>query len=215
MWREIDIRQLMNHPFQYEELPFISILIQEIEKGNITAYSNEDDQFTQPLSLEKVDVLVNSYDTIPVYDPGTYEMSLRIIKNSMDPKSITRYRLKEVWWFDSKYSTLKVRILGIAPIVADYDDNGNFMYEYPLFWVYFPHAREALAQYKVFNVGNDQSPMTWNDWLEMRFFDSFITKVNNVHDRRLQDYLSGLDLLHESEKLEQEIFNKEMDMWQR
>ncbi len=215
VWREIDTRQLMNLPFRYEAKPFFSILIEEIQKGNITAYSTENDQFKNPLNIQQVKDKIITYDSIPVYDPYTYEYTINVVENKMDPQDVVRYRLKEVWWFDSEYSTLRVRILGIAPIVPKHTDNGDFLAYLPLFWVYFPDCREALAKHPVHNAGNDANPMTWNDWLEMRFFDSYITKVSNVHDRRLQDYLAGEELLLESEKLEQELFNKEMDMWQR
>ena len=61
-------------------------------------------------------------------------------------EDIKRYRLKEVWFFDSRTSTLGVRILGIAPLKEEYDDNGNFKYERPLFWAYYPQCRELLAR---------------------------------------------------------------------
>ena len=47
----------------------------------------------------------------------------------------------------------------------------------------------------------------------MRYFDSYVIKESNVYDRRLEDYLSGRDLLLEGEKIEEAIFNKEQDMW--
>jgi hypothetical protein len=47
----------------------------------------------------------------------------------------------------------------------------------------------------------------------MRFFASYIYKESNVRDRRLQDYLTGIDLLLEADKIKQEIFNFEHDLW--
>ena len=92
-------------------------------------------------------------------------------------------------------------------------DNGNFRYEKPMFWIDYPEAREILAREKVFNYGNDASPLTWEDQLERRFFSSYIFKESNVHDRRLQEYLSGVDLLLEADKIKNEIFNFENDLW--
>jgi len=71
----------------------------------------------------------------------------------------------------------------------------------------------VLARERVFNTGNDASPITWEDLLEMRFFSSYIYKVSNVYDRRLQDYKTGVDLLLEAEKIKAEIFNFEHDLW--
>ena len=61
--------------------------------------------------------------------------------------------------------------------------------------------------------GNDASPITWEDLFEMRFFSSYIFKESNVHDRRIEDYLTGVDQLLEADKIKQEIFNYEHDLW--
>jgi gliding motility associated protien GldN len=82
-----------------------------------------------------------------------------------------------------------------------------------MFWVYYPEAREVLSRERVFNAGNDASPSSWEDLMEMRFFASYIYKESNVLNRRLQDYLSGVDLLLEADKIKQEIFNFEHDLW--
>ena len=105
------------------------------------------------------------------------------------------------------------RILGIAPLLDITDDNGNFLYEQPMFWVYYPEARQVLARERVFTYGNDAAPLSWEDLLEMRFFSSYIYKESNVFNRRLQEYLSGIDLLLEADRIKQEIFNFEQDLW--
>jgi len=55
--------------------------------------------------------------------------------------------------------------------------------------------------------------MSWEDWLEMRFFDSYIIKESNVHDRRLSDYLSSIEVLRKGEKIKEEVLNYELDLW--
>jgi hypothetical protein len=55
--------------------------------------------------------------------------------------------------------------------------------------------------------------MSWEDIMEMRYFSSYIYKESNVYDRRLQDYLSGVDLLLEADKIKNEIFSFEHDLW--
>lgn len=213
IWRELDTREKMNHPFRYETAPFFSILMDGIRNGSLEAFSPENDQFSVPMSFDELFQDLSSDDTIVVVDPITGEESWQPIRNDFDPLSIIRYRIKEVWYFDTRYSAMRVRILGIAPIVSDYDQNGNLRFERPLFWVYYPQARDYLAQHPVFNPFNDRPVMSWEDILEMRFFSSYITKESDIFDRRLQDYLSGEDLLQKSEKIKMEIFNYEQDMW--
>lgn len=60
---------------------------------------------------------------------------------------------------------------------------------------------------------NMANQMTWEDAFEMRLFNSYIIKASNVLDYRLQDQYSGVDLLQEGEKIKQDIFNFEHDLW--
>ena len=213
IWRVIDVREKMNKPFAYPERPFFSILMESAINGDITVYSTEDDKFTMPLTPGEVASKGASIDTVITFDPETYEEQIQVVRNELNPEDVKRFRIKEIWFFDEESSTLQVRILGIAPMIDVTDENGNFLYEQPMFWVYYPEAREILARERAFNVGNDASPMTWEDLMEMRFFASYIYKESNVYDRRLQDYLSGVDLLLEAENIRQEIFNFEHDLW--
>jgi gliding motility associated protien GldN len=213
IWRVIDIREKMNLPFAYPERPFFSILMDAATAGEITVYSTEDDKFSSKLTPDEVASMGATIDTVITFDPETYEEQLQVVRNDINPEDVKRFRLKEVWFFDEETSTLQVRVLGIAPLIDKTDENGNFLYEKPMFWVYYPEAREILSREKVFNVGNDASPITWEDLMEMRFFSSYIYKESNVRDRRIQDYLTGVDLLLEADKIKQEIFNFEHDLW--
>ncbi|TAK40356.1 MAG: gliding motility protein GldN [Saprospiraceae bacterium] len=213
IWRVIDIREKMNLPFAYPERPFFSILMDAATSGEITVYGTEDDKFTNKLIPDEVASMGATIDTVITFDPETYEEQLQVVRNDLNPEDVKRFRLKEVWFFDEETSTLQVRILGIAPLIDVKDENGNFRYEKAMFWVYYPEAREILSREQVFNLGNDASPVTWEDLMEMRYFSSYIYKESNVKDRRLQDYLSGVDLLLEADKIKQEIFNFEHDLW--
>lgn len=213
VWRVLDVREKMNQPFTYPEHPFFSIITEAAERGDITLYSVEDDKFTYPLEEEALHTILFKSDTIEVVDPVTQESRLEIIQNSINWEDIRRYRIKEVWFFDEASSSLKVRILGIAPLIEVYDDNDNFRYEKALFWAYYPELRHILARFEVFNEGNDANTISWEDHMEMRFFSSTIFKASNVHDRRLIETLSGVDLLLEADKIKQEIFNFEQDLW--
>lgn len=213
IWRVIDIREKMNLPFAYPERPFFSILMDAAISGEITVYNTEDDKFTNPLTPSEVAQIGASVDTVITFDPETYEEQIQVVRNDLNPEDVKRFRIKEVWFFDEETSTMQVRILGIAPLLDVLDDQGNFRYEKPMFWVYYPEAREILAKERVFNIGNDASPMTWEDLMEIRYFSSYIYKESNVRDRRLQDYLSGVDLLLEADKIKQDIFNFEHDLW--
>ncbi len=213
IWRVIDIREKMNLPFAYPERPFFTILMDGAINEEITVYSTEDDKFTSPLTPDEVASMGATVDTVITFDPETYEEQIQVVRNDLNPEDVKRFRMKEIWFFDEETSTMQVRILGIAPMIDVKDENGNFRYEKPMFWVYYPEARKILSRESVFNPGNDASPNTWEDLMEMRFFASYISKESNVLNRRLQDYLSGVDLLLEADKIKREIFNFEHDLW--
>ncbi len=213
VWRIIDTREKINLPFRYPKQPFITVLAEAVESGRLQAFSTEDDEFSLPLSQQELQRMIYRTDTVPVWDFDTDEEVYQIVQNTLNPEDIKRYRIKEHWYFDTRTSTLKVRILGIAPLIEEYDDNGNFKYERPLFWIHYPSARELLARTTVPTNGRVHHPMSWTDWLDMRQFSSHITKVANVHDARLQDTYSGAELLQQAQMLEAERFNWEHDLW--
>ena len=213
VWRVIDIREKMNLPFAYPEMPFFTILMDAAVNGDITVYSTEDDKFSARIQPDEVATMGATVDTVITFDPETYEEQIQVVRNELNPEDVKHFRVKEVWFFDEETSTLQVRVLGVAPLIDVKDENGNFRYEKPMFWAYYPECRETLARHKVFNQGNDATPITWEDLFEMRFFSSYIYKASNVHDFRLQDVYTGVDLLLEADKIKQEIFNYEHDLW--
>ncbi len=213
VWRVIDTREKMNKVFQYPVEPFFNILINAILSGELKAYHPEDDAFTTPIITNELKQSLYQCDTFEIVHPSTYEVSIQVLCNDINPEDIVRYRIKEIQFFDTKLSRMRTRILGIAPMREVFDDDGRFKYEMPLFWIYYPHAREVLAKYYIFNEQNDAKVMTWEDLFEMRKFSSYIYKLSNVRDERLEDYLSGTERLREARKLELSLFNFEHDLW--
>lgn len=216
IWRVIDCREKMNLPFKYPNQELFTILKNGIENGDIKAYSTDEFHFKQ--TTEDINQQISRVDTNEVYDPTTGQYVNEVTKNDIDVQSINQYRIKEVWYFDSESSVMKVRVLGIAPMFVEVDpQTGLELPPRPLFWIYYPDCRKYLSQHKVFNEDNIASPISWDDLFEMRHFSSFITKRSNVNDNRLIDYDqfrdNGVDMLLESNKIKEEIFNFEHDLW--
>jgi gliding motility associated protien GldN len=214
VWRILDAREKMNLPFAYPEEPFAGILLDGAKSGNFTIFAGDDEKFTKPMDTTSLNSIIFKRDTVTVIDPETYEEITKVVDNSINLEDIKRFRIKEKWFFDKNTSTMNVRILGIAPMIDIKDNEGNFRYELPMFWIYYPECRELFARHQVFNMGgNIASTISWEDLLEMRYFSSYIYKESNVYDRRLQEYLTGVDLLLESDKIKNELFNYEHDLW--
>ncbi|HXH19238.1 MAG TPA: gliding motility protein GldN [Chitinophagales bacterium] len=214
IWRVIDTREKMNLSFKYQKQFLVNILRDHAIEGSITVYDPINDQFTKPLTPEEVAKIgVGEPDTIRVIDPVTLEEKVEVTKPEFDPQKVTKFRLKEDWVFDEETSTLVVRILGVAPVMEDYSSDGSYRGDKVLFWAYYPELRPVLAKYQVFNNQNDAVTTSWEDIFEMRYFSSYIYKESNVHDRRVQDYVTGVDALIESDNIKNKIFLFEHDLW--
>jgi gliding motility associated protien GldN len=214
IWRLIDIDEKKNHIFKNEQGYFINILLNAAKRGDVTLYNTYDDQFSMPLTTGEAKCMGTTIDTVCIIDPITYKDSCFAVVNELNPENVKEYRLKEVYFFDEETSAMNVRILGIAPLIERYDDNGNFLNSGPMFWVYYPEIRETLARQEAFNSHNDAARMTWEDVFEARLFSSYIIKESNVYDRRIKDYKTApMAILLESDKIKESIFNFEHDLW--
>lgn len=212
VWRIVDVREKMNLPFSYPKAPFFEILTNAAVKGELALYSPEDEQFSYNLSDTELTKMLFDRDTVEVYDED-FNVNLVAVENSLNYQDVKRFKIKEVWYFDSHYAVLKVRILGIAPLIEVHNEHGDFQYERPLFWAAYNELRPVLAKVQVFNPNNDAAHTSWEDLLEMRYFASTIIKASNVYDRKIENYLTGVDALLEAEKIKQAIFNFEHDLW--
>ncbi|WP_236975384.1 gliding motility protein GldN [Membranihabitans maritimus] len=221
IWGIIDVREKINQPFVYPKSPFFQLLVEGIQSGAITPYIGDSDDFTKKMEIEAVNNLLYSVDTAMVQNPETFELEPVITRNDKDFSDIKKFRIKEIWYFDKLHSRMRARILGISPIEERVGEENTFSFELPLFWIYWPEARDFFASKKVYLPGNDATILSWDDYMEMRYFNYYIIKESNVRDYRLKDFpsMSGdseeaqLRRMMESKKIKEAIFNYESDMW--
>jgi len=220
VWREIDTRQKQNYPFRYpgDEYSgggnYIEILLNAIRTGKVTAF--RDERFTTPLTYEDVMSQVVGDPDTAVVENELGELEYQIVQKQFDPDNVTKFRLKEDWIFDRKVGRMVNRILGISPYLDKYsNESGQLLGSYAMFWVYYPDIRESHVKYEVYNPKNDVFRMTWDDFFEKRMFSSFIVKstFNNPQQNDIRSYKDGIYKLYESEKIKEQIFNKEHDLW--
>jgi gliding motility associated protien GldN len=151
-------------------------------------------------------------DTIPPYIERPVP-----VKRDFSIDKVVAFEIKEEWYFDKQISQMKVRIIGIAPLIYAEDQDGNIREEnfrIPLCWIYYPDIRPLLANTVAFNRWNNNQQITFDDVFEARFFSSYIIKESNVYDRHIVEYKQGLSALLEAEKIKDQITNFEHDMWE-
>jgi gliding motility associated protien GldN len=224
VWRTIDLREKFNHPLYYPESriqdrrSLFDVLKDALLAGTITAFDNPamDDEFKVKMSKSAIEGLFVQWDsTNQVEDPnnpGTY--ILAPIKTELLSNNVKAYWMKEDWFFDKQRSVMDVRILGLCPMKEKQDPSTGEVVGYlPLFWVYFPQCRQTFAQAEVYNLKTDAERRSLDDIFWKRMFQSYVHKETNVYDRNIQSYYTGLDALLESERIKNDIFIMEHDLW--
>lgn len=231
VWRVIDLREKQNQFLLYPLQPvrdrkslatvlFDAVKIPSSESpygsNYLTAYSDEDlaerlatvEDINKKLSFTYMDSRVDSLGNT-VTEEKTYNLT---------PGDIIKFYIIEDWFFDKRRSQLDVRIRSICPVYYRFVmGNGEKQYltdPSATFYIYFPEARFWLVNAEAYNPKNDAEWRTYDDIFTKRRFASYIYKVENIQDRMISDYATGLDALLESERIKGEIQQFEMDLWE-
>jgi len=220
VWRQIDTRQKQNYPFNFEGDEFsgggafIEILMDGLKKGKMQAYV--DDRFTTTVTHDEIrDNILGSEDSTLVTNPITGEETWQYTQQELNVNDITQYQIKEDWIFDRNAGRLIVRIVGIAPLIDRYEEeSGRYLYSTPMFWLYYPDIRSVLGNYEVYNPLNDVHRISWADYLEGRYFSSYVVKTSTNNPRGLK-FGEGLRGLQEGQNAMDAIISREMAMWER
>ncbi len=225
IWQKIDLREKMNQQFYYPIRPIqdrksLFDVVREalLVEGSLVAYgtgpAGDDDEFRFPLTQNEVDSILNPVVYIPEIDLETGEkIGDRPQKIAIESESIKQYLVKEDWIWDRQRSERYVRIIGIAPLMENFDDEGQSKGFSTLFWLYYPECRYVFANAEVYNMFNDAQRRTYEDIFQKRYFTSYVVKESNVYDRSIQSYARGLDALAESQRIKDELFLLEHDLW--
>ena len=229
VWREIDIREKINMPFRNQanddngDQRLVSILVDAVRKGGVTAFGTDDDRFTTPLdSIAFANTIGGSgnCDTLPVFnllDPTKID-SFVVDCGKLGPDDVVKFRIKEDWVFDREASRMFVRIIGIAPCKTQFGlDKKTERGVTPLFWIYYPDLRPTLAKYEVYNSKNmGMNRMTWEELFEARMFSSYIIKssLDNPLNKYIRSVIKDPILaLLEGENIKNKIFDYEQNLW--
>jgi gliding motility associated protien GldN len=224
VWRVIDLREKMNHSMYYPVEPIndrkslFDIIKQALMvDGSITAYNPgpllDDDEFKVPMLTSEIKAMFTTIDTTYTENLETGEFEPVIQTIELESREIMQYKLKEDWFFDRQRSVLDVRIIGIAPMKEVRGDDGEIRGYAELFWLYFPECRYVFANWDVFNRQNDSERRTYEDLFWKRMFSSYIIKEANVFDRRINEEYQGIDALLDAERVKNDIFLIEHDLW--
>lgn len=231
-WERVVLDERVNFPLYYpvdtnnigtDRRSLFDVLWKNVKDGSIENIY-DDSYFTTKRTLKDIKSAMSKVDTLDIgyeqFNADGYVDPEYIVKRDITSYDISAYLIKGLWYFDKRQAELKYRLLGIAPAAPDVnfidsDDEAN-KEPIPLFWVFFPDAREILHEAKSFNNENSAVPFSYDHLLNSRRFNGYVYKEENVYgDRKVTEYISenALMQLLESDRIKEKIRNFELDMW--
>jgi len=237
VWRMLNLREKMNHPLYFPTKSIgdrknltqllLDVLKDPMPGHQVYAYEPLlDYEFEKPMSIEDIDKRMDvQVIEEPVFDSSIMDFTLQVTQTLTSLDDVNRLMIKEKWFFDKRYSSFQVRIIGLCPIkvsLREVEDpvtgevtvTGDVS-KIQLFWIYYPEIRYYLARQEAFNPMNDAQRISFDDLLNQRRFSSYIYKISNVHDNRnITEYAKGMDAMFEAERAKYELFEFEHDLWE-
>ncbi|QDO92767.1 gliding motility protein GldN [Formosa sediminum] len=230
VWEKVVLDERVNFPLYYpvdtnnigsNRRSLYDVLIKAIKQGEIENIY-DDSYFTTKRTLGDIQdalVLVDTTDMgYEQYNAEGVVDEQYINKQQISSYDVAEYWIKGLWYFDKRQSELKYRLLGIAPVAPDVNflNDPNNKELIPLFWIFYPDARQVLHEAKAFNDNNSAVPFSFDHILNSRRFNGYIFKEENVFgDREVTEYIADNALMQllESDRIKESIRNFELDMW--
>lgn len=240
VWEVIDLNDKINQPFYYNNTNAFSrqnkslytILLEGALNGEFTEVY-DDENFTTKLDAEGIKRKL-SYEVIA-------DEALDIIESGrqLTPEEVVRYtdvyettndkvrmiKMMGMWFIDKRDGQLKYRPLGIAamgpdPTFTAQKARGLIMSDeeelVDLFWIFYPDAREVLANNEVYNRKNQSADLSFDDLLNARRFSSVIYKSSaGLGEGLIKDYIprNAEEQIEESNRIKGQILAMENEMW--
>ena len=228
-WEIMDLSERINFALYFpidtanvgsDRRSLYDVLTKAMKNGKITEVYT-DSYFNTKKSIQDIETSLSRIDTTDAgreqINAGQKVSQEYIMKQDLTAQDVTQYKIKGYWYFDKRQSELKYRLLGICPVTPDvYTMNSDVKDYIELFWIFFPAAREVLHEAKAFNDKNSAMPISFDQILNSRRFNSVIYKEENIYgDRTIEDYMkdNAQNQLLESERVKEKIRNFESDMW--
>ena len=228
VWRTIDLREKFNQYFYFPTEPeglhgrkcLARVIWDAVVANEIPIY--EDDEFKIPLDNEEYVARYTKTDTVIleiVDDDENYEYQTVLVPKEFTSEEILQVKLKEVWYIDKTTSRQHVRMIGLA-LCRDYykeiQGEREFMGTITLFWIPLQSAavRTLLIRNEAYYEDNIAHLPSWLHIFDARMYESFITKETNRMNRTISSYLTGVDALLESQRIEIKLLNIDEDMWE-
>lgn len=241
VWEVIDLNDKINQPlyhdnpaaFSRQSKSLYNVLLEAALSGQITEVY-DDENFTMKLSPEgiKQRLIFEKLDdaALSILESGR-KLTPEEIKQYTDINETKTDRVKMLklfgmWYIDTRDGAMKYRPLGIAAMGPDPTIQGRVGPDglplagandlIDLFWIYYPAAREIMANNAAYNPKNPDADINYDDVINTRRFTSVIYKSSmGVGDGKIEDYIpnNAEEQIEESQQIREQILAMENNLW--
>lgn len=208
VWRIVDMRESSNkmllNPRISKEINLMNFVRNSVFLNYMNAYSADD--FKQKLNAQQIKKAFTKYDSSNVGG------KLKVDSSALNMNSIKRFLIKEDYYFNRRNSTMQVKILGLSPLVDEFDSAGMYLGERQLFWLYYPAIRCCLNQHQI-KLNND-SVIYLESFFSKRLFTSEVYFVSVIQHENLPKKRKRENNKLEMDNRRDKIRNGENDYWE-
>lgn len=241
VWEIIDLNDKVNQPYYYnmadsfsrQNKSLYNVLLEAALGGEIEEVY-DDENFTMKLSPEGIrkrlvyekldDAALDILESGRQLTPEEIRQYTDVHETKTD--NVKMIKLFGMWFIDKRDGQMKYRPLGISAMGPDPTVQGRVGPDglplagandlIDLFWIYYPSAREALANHVIYNRKNASTDISFDDAINARRFTSIIYKSSlGVGDGKIEDYVprSSEEQIEESHRIKEQILAMENEMW--
>lgn len=241
VWEIIDMNDKINQPFYYniksgfssQTKSLYQLLFDGAMSGQI-AEVYDDENFTTRIDAAGIQKKLTSTRVddalIAIYNSGRTPTEQEILENTdvfqTTSDKVEMLKIMGMWYIDIRDGQMKYRPLGIAAMGPDPSalgqigpdgqpiaDANEFI---DLFWIFYPDARDILANSAVYNKNNSSADLNFDDLINARRFSSIIYKSSAGNgDGKVAEYIprNADEQLEESNRIKGQILEMENQMW--
>lgn len=207
IYRHLDLMKPENGPLYYPETPtegkmnLFSKIFTLLQNGDIKAY-----EYLDGRELFTDEYLVNFTEFIERFN---------IYEDEIPSGEVQGYYLKEVYYFDTATSSLRLLPIAICPIIHRLD-NFEGTTRYPLFWIQYSQIEPYLRHMPVmFSSQNNSIRGSLDDFFRTRRYKGEIYKTGNPGNLTLTQLTSSPEEMKaEQNRIEQELVDFEKSLRQ-
>ncbi len=144
-------------------------------------------------------------------------------------KNQVKFLVQEVYFFNKHTSRMYSKIMSIAPLyplhpyrTATNNQSMQYFQESILCWIVFDDLRPFLSKQMIIPRGNDTQRLTYDDFFSLNLYGSYVLGDSNMYNRMLLDYGAVIPdpkkfemfVKKEQKRIETELNNFEMDIWE-